>query len=74
MPMPNLYNISANDTIKVALKKGYFISRQKGSHIILKDNFGNILTIPNHKKLKIGTLLQIIKIIGLEKEDFLKLL
>ena len=71
--MPNLHNISAEDTIKVALKKGYFISRQKGSHIILKDNFGNVLTIPKHKKLKLGTLLQIIKAIGIEKEDFLKL-
>lgn len=72
--MPKLSNVSSSKVVKIALKLGFFVSRQKGSHIILKNNSGKLLVIPNHKKLKIGTLLQIIKVLDLSKEEFEKLL
>ena len=72
--MPKLPVVSAPEAIKVASKRGYFFSRQSGSHIILKDSFGKMLVIPNHERLKPGTLLQIIKVLGLTKEEFSALL
>jgi len=72
--MPKLSNVSASKVVKIAVKLGFFVSRQKGSHIILKNNSGKILVIPNHRKLKLGTLLQIIKVLNLSKEEFEKLL
>ena len=74
MPMPNFRNISSYDTIKVAEKLGYSVIRQKGSHIILKNNTGKILVIPQRRCLKMGTALQIIKALGLTKEEFLKMI
>ena len=70
--MPKLSNISAGKMIKIAVCFGFTVVRQKGSHIILKKQ-NRILVIPNHKKLKIGTAFQIIKIIGISKEEFEKL-
>lgn len=71
MPMPKITNISANDAIKATQKLGYQITRQKGSHIILKNYDGRILIIPDHKTRKTGTALQIIKTMGISKEEFL---
>jgi len=51
-----------------ALKqKGFYPSRQKGSHIIVEK-------IPKKDELGKGLLLAIIKDCGLTKEEFLKLL
>jgi len=72
--MPKLPIISASEATKIASKRGYFFSRQSGSHIILKTASGKMLVIPNHERLKPGTLLQIIKTLGLTKEEFCALL
>lgn len=74
MHMPKLPAVSATEIIKVASKLGYGFVRQKGSHIILKNNEGKVLVIPNHKTLKKGTLLQIIKVLGITKEKLSELL
>ncbi|MDD5162928.1 MAG: type II toxin-antitoxin system HicA family toxin [Candidatus ainarchaeum sp.] len=72
--MPKLWNVSAREVVKVSSRLGFVFARQKGSHIILKHNDGRLLVIPNHEKLKIGTLLQIIKALGISREEFEKLL
>ncbi len=55
-------NISSQELIKSLQKLGYFISRQKGSHIRLTTNSNgeHHITIPNHNPVKIGTLSSII--------------
>jgi len=70
--MPKISNVSGKKVLKIATLFGFIFVRQKGSHIILRKN-NQILIIPNHKKLKIGTLLQIIKTMGITKEEFEKL-
>lgn len=70
--MPKLPVISSNKMIKIASKKGFNFVRQSGSHIILKNSEEKLLVIPNHKKLKKGTLIQIIKILEINKEEVLK--
>ena len=74
MPMLNVHNISSNDATKVAQKVGFILVRQKGSHLVLRNPNGKILVIPKHKKLKTGTVLQIIKLLGLTKESFLDMI
>jgi predicted RNA binding protein YcfA (HicA-like mRNA interferase family) len=55
-------DISAQQLIKLLQKLGYFITRQKGSHIRLTttNNGEHHITIPNHNPIKLGTLSSII--------------
>ncbi|MBS4033965.1 MAG: type II toxin-antitoxin system HicA family toxin [Ignavibacterium sp.] len=67
--------ISGQECVRVLEKVGFYIKRQRGSHIILRrDNpFGQI-TVPNHKTLDRGTLRSIIRSADLSVEQFIKLL
>ena len=68
--------VSPSKLIKVLEKLGYAQARQKGSHLILENRKTKKLTvIPIHKRdIGKGLLRQIIKEVGMEREDFLKLL
>ncbi|MBI4210331.1 MAG: type II toxin-antitoxin system HicA family toxin [Candidatus Diapherotrites archaeon] len=72
--MPKLPVVSAKEVLKVASKLGFHPVRQTGSHIILRNENMARLVIPNHKSMKPGTLLQILKTLQLTKEEFWKLL
>jgi len=65
--------ISGKDITKIAVKLGFEIRRQKGSHIILKKG-EKLLSIPQHKSLKKGTLIQIMKILEISREELENLL
>ena len=56
-------------------KAGFYIKRQKGSHIILcrDEPFGEVV-VPNHKNLDKGTLRAIIRQVGLDVDEFIELL
>ena len=69
-----LPQISGKVLIKKLCKCGFVIVRQKGSHIRLEKNTpeGTIkITVPNHKKLKKGTLHRIIKDAGVSEDILL---
>lgn len=74
--MPKLPIIKPRELIKIFIKQGYKIDRQKGSHVILyHTNTHRRLTIPLHvRDIPNGTLLAIIKQSGLTKTEFLKLI
>ncbi|MDJ0899039.1 MAG: type II toxin-antitoxin system HicA family toxin [Xenococcus sp. MO_188.B8] len=74
--MSNFPSVKAKDFIKVIEKLGFYLHRQKGSHAIYKDTQGNRVVIPIHagKDLKQGTLMGMIKDIGIDKEAFFDLL
>nr|WP_235602739.1 type II toxin-antitoxin system HicA family toxin [Nodularia spumigena] len=57
-------------------KLGFYFDRQKGSHAIYKDSYGQRIVIPMHsgKDLKQGTLMGMIQDIGIDKEMFFELL
>jgi predicted RNA binding protein YcfA (HicA-like mRNA interferase family) len=67
--MTKLPPISARMLLKVLLKNGYYVRNQKGSHIHLRHPVRKPITIPNHKVIAKGTLLEILKQTGLRKED-----
>ena len=73
--MSKLPKISGKECIKALEKAGFFVKRQKGSHIILCRNepFAEVV-IPNHKTLDKGTLRAIIRQVDLDVDEFLKLL
>jgi len=70
-----LPQISGKDLIKILRKKGFVVVRQKGSHIRLEKNTeqGTIkVTVPNHPKLKKGTLHQIIKATDIDEKELIE--
>ncbi|MBI2147864.1 type II toxin-antitoxin system HicA family toxin [Candidatus Woesearchaeota archaeon] len=71
-----LRDVSGIEVIKRLKKFGYVATRQKGSHVRLEKFDGEKtrkITVPLHRSLKIGTLLQIIKDAGLTSEEFERL-
>ena len=74
MKLPRL---SGREVIKVLLKVGFQESRQKGSHIILVKltvQGKRAVVVPNHKEVDRGTLLEIIRQAGLDKDEFIRLI
>lgn len=72
----SLRPLSARNVIKVLVKIGFKVARQRGSHVVLKHSDGRVTVVPVHSGEKIGRglLLKIIKDAKLTKEEFLKLL
>jgi predicted RNA binding protein YcfA (HicA-like mRNA interferase family) len=72
--MSRLKKISGKECVKILCNKfGFYIKRQKGSHIVLKKDAhkGRIGTVvPNHKELKIGTLKNVLELANVKEEDF----
>ena len=58
-------DVDASELIGVLKKHGYFVVRQTGSHVRLckklKEEEEHLITIPDHKPIKIGTLQSIVK-------------
>lgn len=58
-------------------KFGFFVARQKGSHIILKKETSEGIVgtvVPNHPELKTGTLKGILELAKIKEEEFVKFL
>ena len=75
--MQKLPRLSGKEVIKILSKIRFLAVRQKGSHVILKkqtDEGTRTTVVPLHKEVDRGTLLEIIRQVGLKKEEFLKLL
>lgn len=76
--MSHVPQISGRQLVKALQKIGFQVSRQKGSHIRLvriSEGQKQLVTIPDHKVIRKGTLLQgILKPLGLSVEDLQRLL
>ncbi|HSW97740.1 MAG TPA: type II toxin-antitoxin system HicA family toxin [Candidatus Saccharimonadales bacterium] len=65
-------SITPKNILKVLKSKGFYISRQSGSHMILHHNSDAAMrvTLPIHNKdLKPGTLASILKQAGIDKRE-----
>ena len=74
--MQKLPQVSAKETIKRLEKAGLEIERITGSHYIMRSSDGSrYATVPYHgrKKLKKGTLKNILRGAKLSNEDFINL-
>jgi predicted RNA binding protein YcfA (HicA-like mRNA interferase family) len=68
--------LSGEEVIKILTKKfGFEVSRQKGSHIVLRKFQGNrkiVTVVPNHKEIAVGTLRGILKLAQVSPKEFLE--
>lgn len=66
--------LKAKEVIKILEANGFALSRQKGSHMIFKNQMtGSIVPVPLHggnKPIPIGTFLAIVKQTKLPREKF----
>lgn len=69
--MPELPHISGNEAVKIFVKLGFKIARQRGSHVVLRrENKGCV--IPLHKEVAIGTLRGALKQAGITADQFIE--
>jgi len=73
--MTKLPTISGRECVKALQKAGFYVTRQKGSHINLRrdDPFAKTV-VPDHKEVKKGTLKAILKDANLTVDEFIALL
>jgi predicted RNA binding protein YcfA (HicA-like mRNA interferase family) len=73
--MARLPVLSARERIAALEKAGFYVVRQRGSHITLRrDSPPGRVTVPNHKELRTGMLRAIIRQAGITIDEFLELL
>lgn len=74
--MSGLPVVSGREVVNALEKIGYAFDRQRGSHIILRQQNPphRRLTVPDHKEVGKGTLRAIIRQAGLTVEEFNDLL
>ena len=71
--MAKLRNMSGREVCKILSQHGYEEIRQRGSHIIMQKKIeGSTITVPvpNHKEIRIGTLMSIIRQSRLDRSIF----
>ena len=68
-----LPRISGRECVRALDAIGFYVKRQKGSHIVLRrdDPFAQVV-VPDHRELDSGTLRGIIRHAGLSVDEFLK--
>ena len=67
-------DISGQELVKVLLRAGFVVSRQRGSHIVLRrGNPYARVVVPDHKRVRPGTLRRILTEAGLTVEQLLAL-
>lgn len=76
--MPKLRKVSGDKVLRILCNKfGFSISGRSGSHVRLSKMTpeGKIGTVvPMHRELKIGTMLGILRLAKIDKEEFVRYL
>jgi len=69
--MPKLPVISGEDAVRAFERSGWYIDRQRGSHVVmLKEGSISSLSIPQHRELAPGTLRRLIRAAGMTVGEF----
>ncbi|MBS0571385.1 MAG: type II toxin-antitoxin system HicA family toxin [Proteobacteria bacterium] len=71
--MPKLPHLSGRDVVRTLERMGFSITRQRGSHIVLRRGQSGCV-VPDHRELKVGTLAGVLKQAGVGTEEFLEAL
>jgi len=66
--------LSGSEVIKALGKIGFRVTRQRGSHVVLRHEDGRRVTVSLHNELDRGTLAAIITQARLTREEFTALL
>jgi predicted RNA binding protein YcfA (HicA-like mRNA interferase family) len=67
-------DVSGHELVKILLRVGFVVNRQRGSHIILRrdDPYARVV-VPDHKAIRPGTLRQILNEAGVTVDQLLQL-
>jgi predicted RNA binding protein YcfA (HicA-like mRNA interferase family) len=67
-------DLSGRELVKILLRVGFVVNRQKGSHIVLRREspFARVV-VPDHKRIRPGTLRQVLNEAGITVEQLLEL-
>ena len=71
--MPKLPLVSGAKTVKALQRLGFFVDRQRGSHVVMKKVTAEGergCVIPMHKEVAPGTLRSALKMAGVSPEEF----
>ena len=67
--MPSLPRVSGAEAIRALERLGFFVVRQRGSHVVLRR--GSVgCVVPNRRELKTGTLSGVLKQAGVTADEF----
>jgi predicted RNA binding protein YcfA (HicA-like mRNA interferase family) len=67
-------DLSGQELVRILVKIGFAVQRQRGSHIILRREspFARV-SVPDHKTLRVGTLRTILREAGISVEQLASL-
>jgi predicted RNA binding protein YcfA (HicA-like mRNA interferase family) len=71
--MPKLPLVSGAKAVKALQRLGFFVDRQRGSHVVMKKITAEGergCVIPMHKEVATGTLRSALKLAGVSSEEF----
>ena len=71
--MPKLPVVSGADVVRALEHLGFVVIRQRGSHIMMRRGSSGCV-VPNHRELKIETLVGLLKQAGISLEEFIEAL
>lgn len=74
--MSKLPSLTGKEIISILKKAGFFVERQKGSHVFMKHSDGLATVVPVHSGETIGPglLSKILRDVEMTNDDFLKIL
>ncbi|HEY4364127.1 MAG TPA: type II toxin-antitoxin system HicA family toxin [Bryobacteraceae bacterium] len=68
-------DVSGQALVRALLRKGFIVTRQRGSHIVLRRDHPHArVVVPNHNPIRPGTLRQILNEAGLTVQELIELL
>ena len=68
--MSKLPQLSGRECVSVLERYGFRIVRQRGSHIVMRRGATGCV-VPNHREIKIGTLVGLLKQAGVSPDEFI---
>lgn len=71
--MPKLPVVSGSDVVRALERLGFVVARQRGSHIMMRRGSSGCV-VPNHRELKAGTLVGLLKQAEVSPQEFLEAL
>jgi predicted RNA binding protein YcfA (HicA-like mRNA interferase family) len=71
--VPKLPLVSGAEAVRALERLGFILMRQRGSHLVLRRDEA-VCVVPNHREIKPGTLMGILKQAGLPPEEFISAL
>jgi predicted RNA binding protein YcfA (HicA-like mRNA interferase family) len=63
--------VSGVDVVRTLQRLGFIVARQRGSHIVMRRGSSGCV-VPNHRELKVGTLVGLLKQAGVSMDEFIE--